>query len=331
MSKNTIKQKIIITSIILISVLFSGENKQDLVRKGPYNKLVIANAMIIPGHGGPAYGPADIIIENDRIVQIISYNGLTGRGPKDKFPKGDRIIDATGMYVMPGLIDLHTHIRTPELPLNYIYNMKLAHGVTTMVNGSGRGWSEALKQQKLSNENKITAPRMFPIRDWGPSRSRDPGHMPTADKIEKWHDTNPQNISRLAKEYLESDFSFYKKSQIRQLNKKVKTLAKLEEKKDKKTFKKKSKVKTDKIKLRIAKKIETTKTELRKLQELYSAPERLPGVVRLQVAKKIEIKKNELKEFSSDPYSIFKSKKARNWAGLQIVKVFLGIPIVPGR
>jgi len=78
-------------------------------------------------------------------------------------------------------------------------------------------------------------------------------------------------------------------------------------------------------------KIKTTKTELRKLQELYSAPERLPGVVRLQVAKKIEIKKNELKEFSSDPHSIFKSKKARNWAGLQIVKVFLGIPIVPGR
>jgi len=143
--------------------------------------------------------------------------------------------------------------------------------------------------------------------------------------------TSPENISRLAQEYLESDFTFYKKSQIKQLNEKEKTLAKLEEKKDKKTFKKKSKVKTDEIKLRIAKKIDTTKTELRKLQELYSAPEKLPGVVRLKVAKKIEMKKNELKEFSSDPYSIFKSKKARNWAGLQIVKVFLGIPIVPGR
>ena len=143
--------------------------------------------------------------------------------------------------------------------------------------------------------------------------------------------TSPENISRLAKEYLESDFAFYKKSQIKQLNEKEKTLAKLEEKKDKKTFKKKSKVKTDEIKLRIAKKFETTKTELRKLQELYSAPEKLPDVVKLQVAKKIEIKKNELKEFSSDPYSIFKSKKARNWAGLQIVKVFLGIPIMPGR
>ena len=143
--------------------------------------------------------------------------------------------------------------------------------------------------------------------------------------------TSPENISRLAQEYLESDFTFYKKSQIKQLNEKEKTLAKLEEKKDKKTFKKKSKVKTDEIKLRIAKKIETTKTELRKLQELYSAPKRLPGVVKLKVAKTIEIKKNALKEFSSDPYSVFKSKKARNWAGLQIVKVFLGIPIVPGR
>ncbi|HIN07491.1 MAG TPA: hypothetical protein EYM70_01910 [Pelagibacteraceae bacterium] len=90
-------------------------------------------------------------------------------------------------------------------------------------------------------------------------------------------------------------------------------------------------MKTDEIKLRIAKKIETTKTEPRKLQELYSVPEKLPGVVRLKVAKKIAMKKNELKEFSSDPYSIFKSKKARNWAGLQIVKIFLGIPIMPGR
>ena len=202
MTTNKLKEKYFIISILLISVLYSSVNKQESHREGPYNRLVITNAMIIPGHGGPAYGPADIIIENDRIVQIISYNGLTGRSSKDKIPKGNRIIDATGMYVMPGLIDLHTHIRTPEIPLDYIYNMKLAHGVTTMVNGSGRGWDEALKQQKLSNENKINAPRMFPIRDWGPSRSRDPGKMPRSDKMEKWHDTNPQNISRLAKKLI---------------------------------------------------------------------------------------------------------------------------------
>ena len=143
--------------------------------------------------------------------------------------------------------------------------------------------------------------------------------------------TSPENISRLAEEYLESDFASYKKSQIMQLNEKVKTLAKLEEKKHKNTFMKKNKIKTDKMKLRVAKKIETTKTELKKLKELYSKPEKLPGEIRIQVAKKIETKKNELKELSSDPYSIFKSKKTQKWAALQIVKAFLGIPIVPGK
>ena len=143
--------------------------------------------------------------------------------------------------------------------------------------------------------------------------------------------TSPENISRLAKEYLESDFAFYKKSQIKQLNGKEKTLVKLEEKKHKNTFEKKSKVKTDEIKLKVAKKIKTTKTELRKLRELYSKPEELPTVIRYQVAKRIETKKTELKELYSDPYSLIKSKKAQKWVGLQVVKVFLGIPIVPGR
>ena len=90
-------------------------------------------------------------------------------------------------------------------------------------------------------------------------------------------------------------------------------------------------MKTNEIKLHVAKKIEITKTELRKLQNLYSNPEKLPDEIRLQVANKIKTKKNELKQFYSDPYSFVKSKKVRKWAGFQIVKVFLGIPVVPGK
>ena len=143
--------------------------------------------------------------------------------------------------------------------------------------------------------------------------------------------TSPENISLLANEYLESDFNFYKKSQIKQLNGNVKSSNKVEEKGDKKTFKKKNKMKTDAIKLEVAKKIKITKTELGKLKELYSKPEQLPVVVRYQVAKKIENKKTELKKLYSDPYSLIKSKKTQKWVGIQIVKVFLGIPIMPGK
>ena len=167
---------------------------------GASGRLVIENAMVIPGHGGPAYGPADIVIEDGRIDQIISYNGVLGRGDAPSVD-ADRTIDATGMYVMPGLIDLHTHIRTEPLPLQYVYNLKLAHGVTTMVNGAGRGWQEALEQQRLADRNEIVAPRMFPIRDWGPSRSRDPGHAPESEVMEPWHD--PARAPELARQLIQ--------------------------------------------------------------------------------------------------------------------------------
>ena len=173
-----------------------GQNASDDARAGPFDRLVIQNAMVIPGHGGPAYGPADIIIEGGTITQIVSYNGVTGRPADAPGPAADRVIDATGMYVMPGLIDLHAHIRSEPLPLQYVYNLKLAHGVTTMVNGAGRGWDNALDQQRLSAENRITAPRMFPIRDWGPSRARDPGNAPPAEEIAPWHD--PARAAELA-------------------------------------------------------------------------------------------------------------------------------------
>jgi hypothetical protein len=156
--------------------------------------------MVIPGHGGPAYGPADIVIAGDRIDQIISYNGVTGRPESASVGPADRVIDATGMYVMPGMIDLHTHLRSEPLPLQYVYDLKLAHGVTTMVNGADRGWESAHEQQGLSDANRITAPRMFPIRDWGPERSRDPGHQPPADVIAPWHD--PARAPELARQLM---------------------------------------------------------------------------------------------------------------------------------
>ncbi len=136
--------------------------------EGPYNRLVIRGATVIPGHGGPPAGPYDIVIEGNTITDVIPFNPATAerRGETDR-PTGDRVIDATGMYVMPGMIDLHTHIRSEPMELEYIYYLKLAHGVTTMVNGAGRGLSQAMEQARLSESNEILAPRMFPIWDWG--------------------------------------------------------------------------------------------------------------------------------------------------------------------
>jgi len=131
---------------------------------GPYNRLVIRNAMVIPGHGGPPSGPYDILVEGNTITQMIPFDPVAAerRGNAQRLT-GDRVIEANGMYVMPGMIDLHTHLRTLPEELEYVYYLKLAMGVTTMVNAADRGISSALQEKAKSERNEIIAPRMFPL------------------------------------------------------------------------------------------------------------------------------------------------------------------------
>ena len=48
--------------------------------------------------------------------------------------KNGKEIDAAGMYALPGLIDMHTHIGGVEqgTPAEYVYKLWMAHGITTV-------------------------------------------------------------------------------------------------------------------------------------------------------------------------------------------------------
>lgn len=45
----------------------------------------------------------DILIENDKIIQIAENINI----------QADEVIDCTGLYIMPGMIDMHCHLREP--------------------------------------------------------------------------------------------------------------------------------------------------------------------------------------------------------------------------
>ena len=146
--------------------------------------------------------------------------------------------------------------------------------------------------------------------------------------------TSPENISRLAKEYLNTDFISYKKSQISQLYDDTAIISKVNKNNNNLSTVKlneKSNNLSTKIKSVITKKIEKKKTEIRKLQELYSKPESIPGEVKTQIASKIKEKKIELKNLYTSPKETITILKAKKWVAVQVVKVFLGIPIVPGK
>jgi len=157
---------------------------------GPYDRLVIRGAMVIPGHGGPPVGPYDIVVEGDTIAEMIPFDPVTAerRGDTER-PTGDRVIEAEGMYVMPGMTDLHMHLRQEPMEIEYVYYLKLAHGVTTIVPAPDRGLEAAMQEAARSERNEILAPRMFPIWGWGAGTEHD------REFIE-----DPANAARIARE-----------------------------------------------------------------------------------------------------------------------------------
>ena len=143
--------------------------------------------------------------------------------------------------------------------------------------------------------------------------------------------TSPENISRLAKEYLNINFVSYKKNQIKRLSDDMNIISEpVEIDVSTKSVEKNEKF-SENLKKGIAKKIEKKRTEIRKLKELYAKPETIPGEIKIQVAKKIETKKTELKKLYSSPQEVITLEKVQKWAVVQVVKVFLGMPVIPGK
>ncbi len=133
--------------------------------EGPFERLVIRGATMIDGTGAPPLGPVDIVIENNRIKEIKSVGFPKVAIKESNRPaKGVKEIDATGMYVLPGLVDCHAHIggAAQGTPAEYVYKLWMAHGVTAIRDpGSGNGVDWTLKERERSAQNKIVAPRIY--------------------------------------------------------------------------------------------------------------------------------------------------------------------------
>ena len=157
--------------------------------EGPYPVLVIRGATMIAGNGSPPRGPVDIVVKGNRIAEIrpAGTPGLkleANREPRD----AAREIDATGMYVLPGFVDMHGHNGDPDKAPqpSYGYKLWLAHGVTTV---RGVGFysgtpNRSLVDKAQSAANTIVAPRLFPYLTLGDGWTR--GEVDTPAKAREW-------------------------------------------------------------------------------------------------------------------------------------------------
>ena len=153
---------------------------------GPYKTLVVRGATLIDGTGGPPRGPVDIVISGNRIQAIRSAGtpGIPLRA--NRSPQADHEIDATGMYVLPGFVDMHVHAggppKNPEL--EYAYKLWLAHGVTTVRGVPLAAHSISVKEKDRSAANAIVAPRI--VNYQRPGSGWDKGGTDSPEQAREW-------------------------------------------------------------------------------------------------------------------------------------------------
>lgn len=141
--------------------------------EGPFQRLILRGVTVINGEGAPPLGPVDVVIENDRISQLVSVGSPGAEIDEEQRPQSDehtREIDLTGHYVLPGFIDMHGHLGgdAQGVTADYVLKLWLAHGVTTVREpGSFNGLDWVLQHARRSDRHEIAAPRIIPYVGFG--------------------------------------------------------------------------------------------------------------------------------------------------------------------
>lgn len=172
---------------MLASACQSVETPAEQTESVP-GHLLIRGATLIDGTGADPRPGVDVLVA-DGVIQEIGSN-LSA-------PEAE-VIDASGKYVIPGMIDTHVHLDAPMVfqltpeekqqiidhtPKAFLYN-----GITTVLNlSSDADWIWA--QRQAQREGTLLAPRIYamgrsftPENGWG---SRHGGALTTPEQAEK--------------------------------------------------------------------------------------------------------------------------------------------------
>jgi len=83
--------------------------------------LIRGGTVVDPANG--VHGPRDVLVKGGKVAAVVEPNGDSEAGAE--------VVDVTGCLVLPGLIDMHAHLREP----GYEYKETIASGARAAVAG----------------------------------------------------------------------------------------------------------------------------------------------------------------------------------------------------
>ena len=116
--KQSARVRLVLIAIIVLAALSPSYSQQ------PANTTVIVNAQIADGAGKPLR-KGSVRISGDRITRVGDFQPA----------KGEQIIDAKGLVLAPGFIDIHNH-STEGIERDPLAETQIAQGITTAVVGA---------------------------------------------------------------------------------------------------------------------------------------------------------------------------------------------------
>ena len=136
--------------------------------RGPEGTLVLRGGRIFDGTGAPAR-EGTLVIERNKIAKILPASS-------SDWPKDAQVIDVSGKTVLPGLIDLHTHLTYPLNEEDFGVAMNesdatlrgaeklryfIESGITSVRDVGSQG-DVPFRLKEWVRENRIPGPRVFP-------------------------------------------------------------------------------------------------------------------------------------------------------------------------
>src|SRR5678810_683197 len=109
-------------------------------------KLLIANGYVIDPAQNLNTGGRSLLIEDGRVAGLVDRD--------EPVPEQAHVIDATGLIVAPGFIDMHTHLREPGQE----YKETVASGAAAAVAG---GWTSICAMPNTAPVNDNPAVTRF--------------------------------------------------------------------------------------------------------------------------------------------------------------------------